>query len=562
MNVRHIAWMLLCVFAIAPRSVPAQHAPASQPAAESIAAADSIQLRDVRFVGNTVFPSDRLRAEIKSYIGRRISPDELEDARVKLTKLYVAESYITSGVILPDQEIDPNDALVTFEVKEGKLARQNVKLEGVDAENRPKKLWLRPSFSVDRIIAGAGRVLDIDRLKDRLELLRQNQNVKRINAELEPGVLPGESILNVKVEEANPIHFGIEFSNRRPPSVGANRFELFGAVTNLTGNSDTLGLRYTINKGALSDPEFAGLDEYSVAYSLPLNSSDTTLELSYQRDDSPVVEAPFDELDITSQTDSVYVSIRQPLIRTTTADFDYHELAVSLGIGFRQNTSQLLGEPFSFSPGSVSGRTRVAPLRFGQELILRNQNRAISLRSTFSLGVDLFGATLRDDSANSGSGVDSQYLSWLGQFQYVWRLPQTDNLLIFRAAAQVANDSLPSLEQFSVGGIDTVRGYRENQLVRDQAITATLEYRMSVWHRAGQSVMEIAPFIDIGYARDVHESIANETNFISSAGIGLLFHPNEKFSATIYYGYAFKDFGRTSDLQDIGIHFDLIYQPF
>ncbi|MBC8107987.1 MAG: ShlB/FhaC/HecB family hemolysin secretion/activation protein, partial [Anaerolineae bacterium] len=539
-----------------------QPAPTSQPSPDrSIAAADSIMLREVRFVGNTVFSSDQLRKEVKSYIGRRITPDELEDARVKLTKLYIARNYITSGVILPDQEIDPDDAVVTFEAKEGKLARPDVKLEGVDAQNQAKKLWLRRSFIIDRIMAGAGRVLNIDRLKDRLELLRQNANIKRINAELEPGTSPGQSILNVKVEETSPFHFGIEFSNRRPPSVGANRFELFGSVTDLTGNGDALGVRYTINKGQLDDWEWAGLDEYSIFYSLPLNASDTTLELSYQRDDSPVVESPFDELDITSKTDTVFATIRQPIFRTTTADFDYREFAVSLGIGFRQNTSQLLGEPFSFSPGAVGGRTKVAPLRFGQEVIFRNQSRAISFRSTFNLGVDLFGATMKDDSIGGG-GVDSQYLAWLGQFQYVWRIPKTDHLLIFRTAGQLANDSLPSLEQFSVGGMDIVRGYRENQLVRDQAIVATLEYRLPILHRAGQSILELAPFIDAGYARDVHELISNDTDFISSAGIGLLFHPNEKFSATIYYGYGFKDFGTTSDLQDISIHFDLIYQPF
>lgn len=562
MNVCRVRTMLSCVIAIGSHAAIGQTAPTSQPAPDrSIAAADSIMLRDVRFTGNTVFSSDQLRNEIKSYIGRRITPDELEDARVKLTTLYISRNYITSGVILPDQEIDPNDAVVTFEAKEGTLQRADVKLEGVNAQNQPKKLWLHRSFIIDRIMAGAGKVLNIVRLKDRLELLRQNANVKRINAELEPGTSPGQSILNVKVEEASPFHFGIEFSNRRPPSVGPNRFELFGSITNLTGNSDALALRYTLNKGQLDDSEFAGMDEYSVFYSLPLNSSDTTLELSYQRDDSPVVESPFDELNITSVTDSAFVSIRQPLIRTTTADFDYRELAVSVGLGFRQNTSELLGLPFSFSPGAVGGRTKVAPLTFGQELIFRNQNRAISFRSTFNVGVDLFGATMKDDSIG-GQGVDSQYLLWLGQFQYVWRIPTTDHLLIFRTAGQVANDSLPSLEQFSVGGMDTVRGYRENQLVRDEAIIATIEYRLPILHRAGQSILELAPFVDAGYARDVHELIPNETDFISSVGIGLLFHPSEKFSATIYYGYGFEDFGTDSDLQDIAIHFDLIYQPF
>lgn len=555
------------IFALCNGAAPARQPPASQLTSQeasepdrSIAATDSFVLSDVKFSGNTVFSEARLREEIASYIARRVTIDELEDARIKLTRLYIDNHYITSGVILPDQDIDPDNAVVTFEVKEGKLERENVKLVGVDSKDQPKSLRLRESFIIDRIMAGARPVLRITNLKDRLELLRQNPNIKRINAELEPGAAPGESVLNVKVEEENPFNFGIEFSNRRPPSVGANRFELFASITNLTGNSDTFAARYTINKGELDEWEWAGLDEYSVAYVLPLNPSDATLELTYQRDDSPVIEAPFDELDISSKTDSVFVSLRQPIVRTTTADFDYREFAISLGIGFKQNTSELLGEPFSFSPGAANGRTKVAPVRFGQELIFRNQNRAISFRSLFSVGVDLFGATLRDDGL-ADRGVDSQYLTWLGQFQYVRRLPRTDNLLNFRVAGQIANDSLPSLEQFSVGGIDTVRGYRENQLVRDQAIVGTIEYRHSLIQRAGQSILEIAPFVDLGYARDVHKQLSNDTDFLSSVGVGLLFHPNETFSATIYYGYAFEDFDRSSDLQDIGVHFSIVYQP-
>ncbi|HEY7090959.1 MAG TPA: BamA/TamA family outer membrane protein, partial [Tepidisphaeraceae bacterium] len=160
------------------------------------------------------------------------------------------------------------------------------------------------------------------------------------------------------------------------------------------------------------------------------------------------------------------------------------------------------------------------------------------------------------------AGVDGQFLAWLGQFQYVWRLPRSENLLVFRVAGQAANDSLPSLEQFAVGGMDTVRGYEENQLVRDNAFAASLEYRHSLWQRGGMSILELAPFVDVGGGKDNHSFGTSEGDILSSVGIGVLFHPNEHFSATIYYAYPFKDFGQTSDLQDIAIHFDIIFQLF
>jgi hemolysin activation/secretion protein len=537
-----------------PATARAQDPPATQP----LAAADTLMLRQVRFEGNRCISTARLEQEVLPYIDQRISVDDLEQIRLNLTRIYIDAGYISSGVILPDQEIDPENGVVLFGVIEGRLRRQDITLQSVDGNNDPAKPWLRPTFIIDRVMVGAGDTLNINKLKDSLELLRQNPNIKRINAELQPGAESGESRLDIKYEETRWWHFGVEFNNQRPPSVGANRFELFAYTNNLTSNGDTLSLRYTLNKGNLDDWEWAGLDEYSIAYSIPLNSVDTTLDLSYERDDSPVVDEPFDELDITSQTDSFYIGLRQPIIRTTTAESDYRELLVSAGFSFKQNTSELLGEPFSFSPGADNGRTRASVIRLGQEINFRNQDRAMSIRSIFSIGIDAFAAT------EGELGVDSQFLSWLGQFQYVWRLPRTDHLLIFRLAGQAANDSLPSLEQFSVGGMNTVRGYPENQLVRDNAFAATLEYRHSLWQRSGVSALEAAVFADIGGGRDNHTFGIDQGNgeILSSVGVGVLLHPNEQFSATIYYGYPFKDFDQTSDLQDIGIHFDIVFQPF
>jgi hemolysin activation/secretion protein len=546
--------ILIALLWITPAILRAQTLPTTQP----LAAADTLLLKQVRFEGNRAVSTARLEQEILPYLNRRVSVDELEELRLKLTQLYIDAGYITSGVILPDQDVDPENGVILFQVIEGKLRRQDISLQAVDAANQPTKPWLRPSYVTNRVMIGAGDALNINRLKDSLEQLRQNPNIKRINAELQPGTEPGESKLDIKFEQATWFHAGIEFNNQRPPSVGANRFELFAYTNNLTSNGDTLSLRYTINKGTLDEWEWAGLDEYSVAYSLPLNAVDTTLDLIYERDDSPVVDEPFDELDITSKTDSFYIGLRQPVFRTTTAQFDYSELILSAGFSFKQNTSELLGEPFSFSPGADNGRTRASVVRLGQELNFRNQDRAMSFRSIFSIGVDAFGAT------EGELGVDSQFLAWLGQFQYVWRLPRTEHLLIFRASGQAANDSLPSLEQFSVGGMNTVRGYPENQLVRDNAFAATVEYRHSLWQRSGASVLEIAPFFDVGGGRDNHTFGTEDGNgdVLCSAGVGVLFHPNEQFSATIYYGYAFKDFDQTSDLQDIGIHFAIVYQPF
>jgi hemolysin activation/secretion protein len=526
---------------------------------QSLSNTETFVVHQFAFSGNTVFTDAQLRDVIRDYLGRSITSDDLEDARRKLTELYVKKGYITSGVVLPDQDV--SGGTVRFQVVEGKLRRGSIEFSREDVPAKRFYISLRESYIVDRILAGAGKVLNIIDLKQRLDLLRQDQNIKRINAELEPGTAPGDSHLDVRVAENQPYHLSQEFDNRRPPSVGAEEFTTHFWTTNLTGNGDRLALDYTEFTGDFEEQKFSNLDNFGADYTIPLTASDTTLDINFSRTNSPVIEDPFMSLDIRSDTQSTAITLAQPLLRKTTDNFDTIDFSLFVTGSFRQNKTTLLGESFSFSPGAVNGTSRVTAIRFGPELDIRNQQQAISLRSTFSIGVDALGATIHGDNE-----PDSQFLDWLGQFQYVRRLFNTDNQMIFRAEAQVSDSPLLSLEQFSLGGMDTVRGYRENEAVRDDAIAATLEFHIPVPglpRHEGASILDIAPFTDIGYAQNAP---ANGTpaapKFLSSIGVGLLFHPNDHLNMQVYYGYPLENEHLSSDLQDIGIHFDVLVTAF
>jgi hemolysin activation/secretion protein len=531
---------------------------ATQPG-KALSDADTFIVHRFAFSGNTVFTDSQLRRIVSGYIGRQISSDDLENARRKLTEVYVNSGYITSGVVVPDQDV--SGGTVRFQIIEGKLRRQSIELSREDTPARRFYFALRDSYIVDRIIGGAGRVLNIVNLKQSLDLLRQNPNIKRINAELEPGAAPGDSHLDVRVAENQPYHLSIDFNNRRPPSVGAEEFTAHAWTTNLTGNSDSLTMDYTAFTGDFQEQQFSNLDNFGADYALPLNASDTTLDVSFSRTNSPVIENPFASLDIKSDTQSTALTLTQPLVRNTTEQFDTVDFSLFVSGSFRQNKTTLLGESFTFSPGAVNGTSRVTAIRFGPELDIRNQQQAISLRSTFSVGVDALGATIHGDDV-----PDSQFVDWLGQFQYVRRLFDTDNQLIFRTAAQISDSPLLSLEQFSLGGFDTVRGYRENEAVRDDAIASTLEFHIpfpGIPRHEGVSILDLAPFADIGYAQNLPGTSGGAApKFLSSLGVGLLFHPNEHLDMQIYYGYPLENEHLTSDLQDIGIHFDVLVTAF
>ena len=510
---------------------------------------------------------------VADYLNRPLTADDVEDVRLALTRLYVDAGYINSGAVLPDQDV-VGGGVLRFDIVEGRLT--DVRLSG--------DVRLRRGYVVSRVRRGAGRPLNVLRLRNQLEVLRQNPNVARVVAELRPGDAPGEAYLEMEIVESNPFQLGVQVGNRRSPSVGAEQVEVLASHRNLTGNSDVLSLRYGVNTGGFDEWEFAELDDFSVDYTVPITAADTTLSLGYTRTDSLVVEEPFDELDITSESNSAVVALRHPFYRSADVEF-----AMFAALAYRDNRTELLGRPFSFSPGAEDGETVVAPLRFGQEFTARSQAEALAVRSTFSVGTGMFNATLHGD----GDTPDGHYFAWLGQAQYVRRVnlrpgrlgdffrvdgataydPLADGQLVLRASAQAAADPLPALEQFALGGVDTVRGYRENQVVRDGGVAASLELRVPLLATTGgRRVLDLVPFVDLGYATNVGDDDAGDggsqagrgSEFLSSVGAGLLFNPSRHVSAQVFYGYALnRDVNRESDdLQDAGIHFNVLVLAF
>jgi len=228
-----------------------------------------------------------------------------------------------------------------------------------------------------------------------------------------------------------------------------------------------------------------------------------------------------------------------------------------------RNDTSLLGESFSFSPGAQNGESILTVLRFTQEWLHRAQTQAIAARSRLSLGIDAFGAT-----NNQKPIPDGQFFAWLGQFQWARVFGDLGIQMIFRTDVQLAAQSLLGVELISIGGRYTVRGYRENTMVRDNAVIASLESRLPlVRNRRWADYLQLVPFFDFGHGWNT-DLPSPSLDTISSAGLGLRWAATFKDGSTelrpqveIFWGYPFKDTDVPStdrNLQDDGIHFQFI----
>ncbi|MCS6294936.1 MAG: ShlB/FhaC/HecB family hemolysin secretion/activation protein [Nitrospira sp.] len=496
-------------------------------------------VHDIHVTGSTVFSDTELAEVTAPYRNRDLTTEDLEKVRLALTLLYVNKGYLTSGAVIPDQDV--TFGTIVIQIVEGTLAR-------IDVEGNE---WFRSSYLRDRVARGLSTPLSIHPLQERIQLLQQDPRIERVNAELKPGDIRGESVLNVRVKDANPFRAWLEFNNYQTPTVGAERGLATVAHQNVTGHGDQFMFTYGRSRGV--NPII------DTSYSLPLNSYETTFTAYYRRNAFLVVENPFRTLDLNVDSQVIGIALRQPVYRTVTDEF-----AVTLtGEHLYLKTTSAFdapGLPSLFIPGSsTTGVATVSALRFSQEYTHRSPSLVFAALSRVSVGLDVLGATI-----NSGPLPDGQFVSWLGQAQIVKRLDDWWGVqLLGRVAAQVASDRLFPLEQMPLGGRFSVRGYRENTLVRDDAVLASFESRFPLLRfPSGEDRVQFAPFVDFGHAWNA-KGDTPDLRTLASVGAGLrwMILPQERARFEVYWGQQLNHVrGGEGNMQDHGIHLQLVVQ--
>ncbi len=491
----------------------------------------TINVERFEVVGSTVFSPNQLAKVLEPFTNRPISFAELFSARSAITQLYFENGYITSGAYIPPQTLQGK--VVTINVLEGRL--ENIQVTGTK--------YLNTNYVRQRIKIATEAPLNRDRLLQALQLLQLNPLISNISAELSVGIRPGQSILEVRVTEAQSTTLQATIDNGRSPAVGSFRRNLQLNEGNLLGIGDRISIGYSNTDGS---------NAIDTSYSLPLNPRNGTLNLSYGTTSSSVIEPPFDVLDIKSESRYYDIALRQPIIQTPSQEF-----VLGLSASRVESETSLLDMPYPLSQGAdEQGRTRISALRFFQEWTQRDTRQVIAARSQFNLGVGAIDATVNAEQP------DSRFLSWQGQAQWV-RLLAPETLLLLRGNVQLSTTSLVPLEQFSLGGLQSVRGYRQDLLLTDNGAFASAEVRLPVLRISDwNAVLQIAPFVDVGSTWNA-ASEAPERNSLASVGLGLVWQQSDRFTARLDYGIPLVSVSSTNGTwQENGLYFSVFYNPF
>lgn len=465
----------------------------SDPGADRPAAReDRVFVEAITFEGHAALSTAELDRVARPYLGRELDAADLEDLRLAVTRWYVQRGYVNSGALWDADAVRPlapgsRAHALRLKIVEGRI--QEVSVRGLQR--------LHEDYLIDRLLPDRGAALNTEALRERYQLLLEDPLFERLNARLRPGRDAGQATLEIDVTRAPAVEFGLYANNYRPPSIGADARGTHATVRNATGMGDTLELSW---QGALRD---GSAPRGSIAWRWPLGDGRDWLSLQTERGRSAVIEEPARELDIRSDLRAVDLGAGHVLHHTLNT-------RLAAGVTFSRRVSQtwLLGEPFSFVPGEPGGRTALRSLRLWQEWNLRSEQQAWALRSTFTRSLNnLQPAADLPATAVPLPGTAATF--WLGQGQFEHQFVAEGPRLRLRSVLQWTGVALLALDRLSLGGAGSVRGFRENQLVRDTGAQASIELTWPLLPQGADGwQLDLSPFFDAAAGRNVGEHAA------------------------------------------------------
>ena len=508
----------------------------------------SATIEKIRVQGYTIFSDKEIEKIIKLYQGKQLDFDQLRNITEAITKLYVSKGYITSGAYLPEQEII--DGTIDVRVIEGQL--EDLKIEGL---KNLQANYVRSFISSTDTSKTSNPELEqspvnIKDIEEELNLLKRDPSIENVEAELVKGTAPNLSVLLIEVEETSPYEAKLSFDNYRSPSVGEFQGTVETGYRNLIGVSDRAFAQYNLTEG---------FDAYSVGYAIPVNSRNGTVSFEYRNGDSKIIE-DFEEVNIRAEADTISLLYRQPIVYSSQRE-------IAFGLAFERQSSEtfiLDDQPFSFTADPEQTDSVTSVVKLTGDWIERSSSSVLGISSELNFGLDVFDATVNENTP------DGLFFSWLGQAQWTKALNQDRDLLfVTRLITQLSPDSLLPLEQFTLGGVGTVRGYRQNQEVGDNVVVGTIEiYVPLAGDRLSDNKLNLIPFFDGG---TVWDNNSDEAEALASLGIGLDWQFKELLSLRVDWGLPLINTSderssargnRGDSLQDHGFSFSLQLQPF
>ncbi|MEW5759011.1 MAG: ShlB/FhaC/HecB family hemolysin secretion/activation protein [Candidatus Omnitrophota bacterium] len=405
-------------------------------------------LNDVKVTGATIFQERDFYPVYRNFLGRKVSYDELDMITEKIKSMYKEKGYLTTIVYIPEQEA--REGIIEIRVVEGKMGDLNI-----EGNKWFKKPLLEKFFHIKK-----NEILDFKILQRDILRLNQNSDLE-VKTVITAGKAPGTSDVILKVSDKFPWHIGLGSDNQGSRLVGKWRGSGYLRSSNVSGNFDSLFINSLVSTNSFGE---------SLSYSCPLDTYGTKFNLDFTYFKMKLgKEFKVNDIRGTSKIFTPHFLFELILDEDT-------QLNADLGLDAKSIIKKMSGEVtskdelripfFSFDFSKIDsfgngGQTRFVP------------------RFNFSTS-GFLGASSRNHPSASRQGTGGFFFSYGQMLSRIQRMP-LDTYLSIKTDFQAVSHTLPSSEQFQIGGANSVRGYPEGDYLADIGGVMNLEWVLPMY---------------------------------------------------------------------------------
>lgn len=402
--------------------------------------------------GNTIFTSQRLMDLLDDLVGPGRTAADVEKGRDILEKFYHEEGYPSVLVNIPEQKVD--DGLIRLQVIESKISVTRV------TGNR----YFSTEHILDRLPSLApGAIIHAPDVENELGKVNRNPDLKVTPTAMAPGKDLGTIEVDLKAEDKRPFHCSLEVDNRNSHDTTPLRLNLAAHYDNLWGIEHSLGVQYQF-----SPQKFDEVEVVSGSYTLPAPwDRDTSIVLYgvYSNSNTTSFSTDFNSIgkgDIIGARYIIPFPSYNAFNHTAILGFDYKHFDESTG---------LAGDPAGMSSTPVE----YMPLSLAYSASLPDSMGTTMFNAGFNMAFRGLVAKAQNFDDKRFDARSNYFYTTLG-LERQQKLPGGAGLGV-KLDGQIADQPLISNEQYPAGGMESVRGYKESEVMGDSAFRGMIELK-------------------------------------------------------------------------------------
>jgi len=443
------AWAATQAAASAPRTSGSAAAAVPQ----ATPALEQFYIREYRVTGAHYLKPVEIEEAVYPFLGPGRTIKDVDGAREALLKAYQDKNYTSVDVVVPPQK--GAGGIIYLQVNELVVGRLRVHGSRYYDINEIKRAV--PSLA-------EGKLIDFNQAQKDLVGLNQLPD-RRVTPVIQAGAVPGTMDVDLNVKDTPPIHGSVELNNRYSMDTPSLRLNASLSYDNLWQLGHSAGGSIQI-----APQNYSRVNVYTGFYTIRIPSVDWlsfTLQGTKQNSNVSTLGA----VDVTGRGD--ILGLRTTFRLPTMGDY-FHNF--TFGIDYKEfNQAVQIGSPTAPTTATETPTTYLPiTLDYSGTWVEKDFLTDLDLQVVFNIrGI---GSTAEQFDANR-YGADRNFMYFRGELTHTQDLP-ADFQLFGKVAGQVSDSPLINSEQFSLGGLGTVRGYLESEVLADNAAVLNLEFRL------------------------------------------------------------------------------------